>query len=94
MPTGDMSNCRYGIMVDGEFQELSQNIGEITLEPEHEIIESFKMEGYKSESFSISFQSKNIDFKRMIRNATYGTNNWRKLHGLPTVRNCTRKYRK
>lgn len=86
MPTGNMSDCKIGIMVDGEFQELVRNIGEITLAPEYEIVESFKAAGYKSESFSISFQAKDIDFRRIIRNATYGANNWRKLHGFPMIR--------
>lgn len=91
MPVGNMSNCKIGIMADGKFQEIDSNIGEITLVPEHEVIESFKMEGYKSESFSFSFKSKNIDFKLMIQNATYGSNNWRKMHGLPMIRKGVRK---
>lgn len=86
MPLGDMSNCKFGIIVDGKFQELVRNIEEITLVPEHEVIESLKMAGYKSESFSFSFKSKNIDFKRIIRNVTYGSNNWRKMHGVPMIR--------
>lgn len=86
MPIRDMSNCKLGIMVDGKFQEIVNDIREITLLSEDEVIESFKVAGYKSEGFSISFKAKNIDFKRMIRNVTYGSNNWRKMHGLPMIR--------
>lgn len=86
MPITDMSNCKFGIMVDGKFQKIINDIREITLLPEDEVIESFKVAGYKNEEFSISFKAKNIDFKRMIRNATYGSNNWRKLHGIPMIR--------
>lgn len=86
MPIETMSNCKFGIMIDGEFKELLHSIEQITLIPEHEVIESFKMTRYKSESFSFSFKSKNIDFKRMIRNAIYGSNNWRKLHRLLMIR--------
>lgn len=50
------------------------------------------MDGYKNEEFSISFKAKNIDFKRMIRNATYGSNNWRKLHGIPMIRKRGKRY--
>lgn len=86
MPFGDMSNCKFGIMVDGKFQEIVNNIREITLLSEYEVIESFNAAGYKDEGFSFSFNAKNIDFKRMIRNATYGSNNWRKMNGLPMIR--------
>lgn len=81
-----MSNCRYGIMVGGEFHELSQNIGEITLEPEEGIDESFENNVYhKSESFSFSIKMK-CNWKLAMRHALYGTNNCRKLHGLPMIR--------
>lgn len=86
MPLGDMSNLKFGIMVDGKFREIENNIREITLAPEYEVIESFKAAGYKDEEFSISFKAKNIDFKRMIRNVIYGSNNWRKMHGVPMIR--------
>ena len=89
-----MSNCKIGIMADGKFQELVSNIRKITLVPEHEVIESFKMAGYKSEIFGFSFQLKNIDFKRIIRNVTYGSNNWRKMHGLSMIRKWSKKYGK
>ena len=82
-----MSNYKFGIMVDGEFQEIVNSVCEITLAPEYEVIESFKAAGYKNEEFSISFKSTSINFKRMIRNVTYGSNNWKKMHGIPIFGN-------
>lgn len=91
MPFGDMSNCKLGIMVNGKFREIANDIREITLLPENKVIESFKVAGYKNEEFSISFKAKNIDFERMIRNVTYGSNNWRKMHGFPMIRKRSKR---
>lgn len=85
MPTRDMSNYKLGMMIDGEFQEL-HNIGEITLDPRDGIDESFQNNEYHiSETFSFSIKMK-CNWKLAMRHALYGTNNCRKLHGLPMIR--------
>lgn len=84
----DMQNLKIGIMTEDGFHELGSNIEDITLEPE-EHIEATSLEESapiifnECRSFECTFElKKNINW----RNVIYGSNNWRRMHGLPMIR--------
>lgn len=91
MPTKEITPHKIGIMTEDGFHELGLSIENITLEQEESIevtsLEDFApvvFNGYRS--FECSFDLDNNFDWNLFRKAIYGSNNWRKLHGLPMIR--------
>lgn len=91
MPTKEITPHKIGIMTEDGFHELGSSIENITLEPEERIdITSLEdsapviVNGYRS--FECSFELDGNFNWSLFRRAIFGSNNWKKMHGISMIR--------
>lgn len=94
MPTKEITPHKIGIMTEDGFQELSNSIEDITLEPEEPVSDTESVIVNRNVSFECSFKLKGNIYLKFLRTMKYGSNNWRKMHGLPMIRKQSNKYGK